>query len=127
LQILVREMARVRLMGRPNGTLPVRMRHAQSWAVRTTPATALQHCCVGDPPPLVLPVTKFRHGVNVLIRDAVHDVATVCPDTAAAVDSNSTATATAALTMAPSRLMPPDCASFSCSFAPSYMLPLCPV
>jgi hypothetical protein len=57
----------------------------------------------------------------------VHDVATVCPDTAAAVDSNSTATATAALTMAPSRLMPPDCASFSCSFAPSYMLPLCPV
>jgi hypothetical protein len=85
------------------------MRHAQSSAVRTTPATALQHCCVGDPPPLVLPVTKLRHGVKVLISDAVHDVATACPDTDAAADSTITATATTA-PIAPSRLMPPDCA-----------------
>jgi hypothetical protein len=79
LQSLGREMASVRLMGRLKGTFPVRMRQAQSAPVRTISASEPQHCCVGDPPPLVLPVTKLRHGVNVVISDAVHDVAT-CPD-----------------------------------------------
>ena len=105
LQTLGREMARVRLMGRPKGTLPVRMRQAQSAPVRTTPATALQHCSVGEPPPLVLPVTKLRHGVNVLISDAVHDVATpACPDTAAG-STASTSTIAAAAPIAPSRVI----------------------
>ena len=94
-QSLVREMASVRLMGRLKGTFPVRMRQAQSAPVRTISASEPQHCCVGDPPPLVLPVTKLRHGVNVVISDAVHDVAT-CPDAGAAASSSSAATAAAA-------------------------------
>jgi hypothetical protein len=41
-----------------------------------------------------------------LISDAMHDVAMVCFDTDAAVDSKNTATATVALiTIAPSRLL----------------------
>lgn len=96
LQSLGRETASVRLMGRLKGTLPVRMRQAQSAPVRTISASTPQHCFVGEPPPLVLPVTKLRHGVNVDISDAVHDVAT-CPDAgAAATSSSSSATAAAA-------------------------------
>jgi hypothetical protein len=96
LQSLGRETASVRLMGRLKGTLPVRMRQAQSAPVRTISASTPQHCFVGEPPPLVLPVTKLRHGVNVDISDAVHDVAT-CPDAgAAATTSSSSSTATAA-------------------------------
>jgi hypothetical protein len=100
LQSLVREMARLRLMGRLKGTLPVRMRQAQSALLRTISASDPQHCCVGDPPPLVLPVTKLRHGVNVVISDAVHDVAT-CPlagdTTTASTTTTSAAAAAAAL------------------------------
>ena len=81
-------MASVRLMGRLKGTLPVRMRQAQSAPVRTISASEPQHCCVGEPPPLVLPVTKLRHGVNVVISDAVHDVA-ICPVAGAAARSRS--------------------------------------
>ena len=95
LQSLGREMASVRLMGRLKGTFPVRMRQAQSAPVRTISASEPQHCCVGDPPPLVLPVTKLRHGVNVVISDTVHDVAT-CPDAGAAASSSSAATTAAA-------------------------------
>ena len=95
LQSLGREMASVRLMGRLKGTLPVRMRQAQSAPVRTISASEPQHCCVGEPPPLVLPVTKLRHGVNVVINDAVHDVA-ICPDAGAAARSSSSTAATAA-------------------------------
>lgn len=95
LQSLGRETASVRLMGRLKGTLPVRMRQAQSAPVRTISARTPQHCFVGEPPPLVLPVTKLRHGVNVDISDAVHDVAT-CPDAGAAATTTSSSSATAA-------------------------------
>lgn len=96
LQSLGREMASVRLMGRLKGTLPVRMRQAQSAPVRTISASEPQHCCVGEPPPLVLPVTKLRHGVNVVISDAVHDVAICCPDAGAAPSSSSSKSTAAA-------------------------------
>lgn len=92
LQSLGREMASVRLIGRPKGTFPVRMRQTQSAPVRTISASEPQHCCVGDPPPLVLPVTKLRHGVNVVIRIEVHDVAT-WPDAGAAANSSIASTA----------------------------------
>jgi hypothetical protein len=92
LQSLGREMASARLMGRLKGTFPVRMRQAQSAPVRIISASEPQHCSVGDPPPLVLPVTKLRHGVNVVISVEVHDIAT-CPDAGAAASSESTAAA----------------------------------
>jgi hypothetical protein len=95
LQSLGREMASERLMGRLKGTFPVRMRHAQSALVRTISASEPQHCSVGDPPPLVLPVTKLRQGVNDVISIEVHDVAT-CADAGAAASSSSTASAAAA-------------------------------
>lgn len=95
LQSLGRETASVRLMGRLKGTLPVRMRQAQSAPVRTISASTPQHCFVGEPPPFVLPVTKLRHGVNVDISDAVHDVAT-CPDAGAPATTTTSSSATAA-------------------------------
>ena len=59
MQILGREMATVRLlMGRPKAMLPVRMRHTQSALVQLTPTTALQHCSVGEPLPLVKTVPE---------------------------------------------------------------------
>ncbi|KAL6894235.1 hypothetical protein ACP4OV_008333 [Aristida adscensionis] len=100
LQSLGREMASWRLMGRLKGTLPVRTRQAQSALVRTISASEPQHCCVGDPPPLVLPVTKLKHGVNVASIDAVHDVATCCPAAAAANAAATTSTAAAAVGLA---------------------------
>jgi hypothetical protein len=96
LQSLGRETASERLMGRPKGTFPVRTRHAQSALVRTISASEPQHCFVGDPPPLVLPVTKLRHGVNDVISIEVHDVATCADAGAGASCSSSTASAAAA-------------------------------
>uniref|UniRef100_M8C1S5 Uncharacterized protein n=1 Tax=Aegilops tauschii TaxID=37682 RepID=M8C1S5_AEGTA len=76
LQALGSVTARVRLIGRPSGTLPVRMRQAQLGPRRQPPG--------GDaPPPLVLLVRKLRHGVKLVMSDAVHDVATPCPSTGA--------------------------------------------
>jgi hypothetical protein len=84
LQALGSVTARVRLMGRPSGTLPVRMRQAQLVLAFTTPARDRQQSAVGDdPPPLVLLVMYPRHGVKLVMSDAVHDVATACPDTGA--------------------------------------------
>ena len=57
LQALGSVMASVRLIGKPSGTLPVRMRHAQLVLALTTAAKDRQQSAVGDdPPPLVLPV-----------------------------------------------------------------------
>ena len=84
LQALGSVTARVRLIGRPSGTLPVRMRQAQLVLVVTTADRDRQQSAVGDdPPPLVLLVRKLRHGVKLVMSDAVHDVATPCPSTGA--------------------------------------------
>lgn len=55
-QTLGSEMAKVLLMGRLNGTLPVNIRQAQSVLLVITEPNALQQSALGDPPPLMLPV-----------------------------------------------------------------------
>lgn len=102
LQALGRVTARVRLMGRPSGTLPVRMRHAQLVLALTTDASDWQQSAVGDDPlpPLLLLVMYPRHGVKLVISDAVHDVATPppplpCPDANGAASESSSSTAAA--------------------------------
>ena len=68
-------------------------------------------------PAVGLPVTNLSHGVNMLIIDSVHDVATCYPHTTAAVRSNSVATATAA-PITPSQTVPPDCESYHATEQP---------
>jgi hypothetical protein len=81
LQALGSVRASVLLIGRPRGTLPVRMRQAQLVLVFTTAARDRQQSAVGDdPPPFVLLVMYPRQGVKLVTSDAAHDVATACPD-----------------------------------------------
>lgn len=83
--------------GTPSGTFPVRTRHAQPVLALISSPRDLQQSCVGaDPPPLVLLVRKLRHGVKLVIRDAVHDAVPPCPDAGAV---SSAAATTAAATM----------------------------
>jgi hypothetical protein len=73
------------------------MRQAQLVLTFTTPARDRQQSAVGDePPPLVLLVMYPRHGVKLVMSDAVHDVATACPDTGAGENRASTITSAAA-------------------------------
>jgi hypothetical protein len=103
LQALGNVTASVRLMGMPRGTLPVRTRQAQLALVLIIAATDWQHSAVGAPPPAavplppLLPVMKLKHGVKLVISDAVHDAATACPDAGAATIAT-TATIAAAAT-----------------------------
>lgn len=106
LQALGNVTASVRLMGMPRGTLPVRTRQAQLALVLIIAATDWQHSAVGAPPPAAVPlppppplllVMKLKHGVKLVISDAVHDAATACPDAGAATIAT-TATIAAAAT-----------------------------
>ena len=62
------------LIGRLNGTLPVTIRHMQSVLLVMSEPRASQQPEVGEPPPFVLPVMKFRHGVKLLMRELLHAV-----------------------------------------------------
>lgn len=53
-------------------------RQAQSMPVAMSDLNELQQPEVGEDPLPLLPVMKFRHGVKLLIIDAVHGVL-ICP------------------------------------------------
>ncbi|KAG6435570.1 hypothetical protein SASPL_100444 [Salvia splendens] len=69
-----REMARVRLRGTLKGTLPVTIRQRQSLPLLMRDLSELQHSEGGLLPLRLLLVTKFMHGVNVVIMEGVHGV-----------------------------------------------------
>lgn len=71
-------MAKLRLMGIWNGTLPVTMRQAQSMLLLVSDLSALQQSEVGEVPFAVLFVRKFIQGLKLEIIEAVHGVVT-CP------------------------------------------------
>lgn len=71
-------MAKLRLMGIWNGTLPVTMRQAQSMLLLVSDLSALQQSEVGEVPFAVLFVRKFIQGLKLEIIEAVQGVVT-CP------------------------------------------------
>lgn len=83
LQVLGREIARVRLMG-SIGTLAVTRRQRQSLPPIISVLSELQHSLDGDAdddPVLLLPVIIFKHGVKLEIIEDVHGVLNLCPCT----------------------------------------------
>lgn len=72
LQARGRDKARVRLMGRLKGTLPVTIRQRQSFPLLMRDLSELQHSAGGLFPLRLLLVAKFMHGVNVVIIEGVH-------------------------------------------------------
>ena len=74
LQARGREMARVRLRGTLKGMLPVTIRQRQSLPLLMRDLSELQHSEGGLLPLRLLLVTKFMHGVNVVIMEGVHGV-----------------------------------------------------
>lgn len=80
LQARGREIARVLLIGKRNGTLPVTMRHKQSMPLDVSVLSELQQSAVGEVPLALLLVSKFIQGVKMLSADGVHGVLIVlCP------------------------------------------------
>ena len=76
LQARGREMARVRLIGIRNGTLPVTMRHTQSMLPLLRVLRELQQSADGEVPLALLLVRKFIQGAKVLSIDGLHGVLT---------------------------------------------------
>lgn len=68
-------MAKVRLNGKDKGTFPVKIRQPQSTLSATIDFTESQQSWVGEDCPFaVLPVMKFKHGVKLVIIEAVQGV-----------------------------------------------------
>lgn len=67
-------MAKLRLVGIGIGTLAVMTRHVHSMLVLIRDFKELQHSLVGEFPLLLLPVMKLKHGVKLVIIEAVHGV-----------------------------------------------------
>lgn len=74
LQARGREMAKVRLMGMLNGTLPVVMRQKQSLPLLIKDLSELQQSAGGEVPLRLLLLRKFMQGVKVEIIEGVHGV-----------------------------------------------------
>lgn len=81
LQTLGSESNRVRLMGSGIGTLAVIRRQAQSTLVVAMDFRESQQPVDGIDPLLLLPVTKFRHGVKVETIEVVHGTVKICEST----------------------------------------------
>ena len=76
LQARGREMARVRLIGIWNGTLPFTMRHTQSMLPLLRVLRELQQSADGEVRLALLLVRKFIQGAKVLSIDGLHGVLT---------------------------------------------------
>lgn len=64
--------------GTETGTLPVIIRQAQSMLFSNSDFKAPQQSLVGDERPPLLPVTKFKQGVKLLIMELLHAVLITC-------------------------------------------------
>lgn len=80
LQEVGRMSARAALMGRGTGTLAVSKRQAQSMLIPDSDLSVVQQLSFCEEPLLLLPVMTLKHGVKLLIIEAVQGER-VCPST----------------------------------------------
>lgn len=78
LQEVGRMSARAALMGRGTGTLAVSKRQAQSMLIPERDLRVVQQLSFCEEPLLLLPVMTLKHGVKLLIIEAVHGER-ICP------------------------------------------------